>query len=211
MRLITKSVCALTVVAAIVGAPASAAIVSADFEAQFDQPDSSSVTGAVELENLGAALGAGDELDLSNTIANPSGLSGGLSVDLTSGGLLTLTGQGGDFDYASVMISNMDIARGREIIGFSLIGGSLTTGSNLFDSFGAIPSTFFRMGADFFLVGIDTSGIGGDADFTFANGGTAQIQLELSELAPVPLPAGIVLLGTGLAGFAVARRKKAKS
>ncbi|MEO0378706.1 MAG: hypothetical protein AAF252_00455, partial [Pseudomonadota bacterium] len=187
MRLITKTVCALSVAAAFIAAPVSAAIISADFAAEFDQPDALSVTDPLVLESLGVTLGVGPELDLSDEVSNPSGLVGGVTVDLTSSGLLTLTGAGGAFDFASVMISDITFVPGGELTGFSFVGGT-----GLFDSAGASPGPFIRMGSDFFLIGVDTSGTGGDADFTFANGGTTQIQLTFSELSTVPLPGGVL-------------------
>ena len=209
MSTFKKSVCALTVAAAFVAAPASAAIVSADFRAEFDLPDATFSLGARVFENLGATLGAGTELDDGDEIQNPSAWAGGVEVDLSDQGLLTLTGRdggiGGDFDFASIMISNVMFSQGQEIIGFSIVGGT-----GIFTSAGLSPFPTIRIGSDFVSLSVDTTGTGNISDFFFAEGGTAVFQLELSP-AQVPLPAGGLLLGSALLGIGLARRKKRPS
>lgn len=208
MSIFTKSVCALSVAAAFAAAPVSAAIVSADFIAEFDLPDASSSLGARVLENNGALLGAGDELSLDDEVSNPSGWMGGVSVDLTEDGLLTFTGRAGsanqnaDFDFAMIMISDIMTDDGREIIGFESVGTP-----NIFTTQGLSPQPFIRSGPDFFLISIDTTSSGNNSDFYFRNGGTVQYQLEFSP-AVVPLPAGGLLLATGLLGFGLVRRNR---
>ncbi|WP_299725798.1 VPLPA-CTERM sorting domain-containing protein [uncultured Tateyamaria sp.] len=206
MSTFTKSVCALTVAAAFMAAPASAAIVSADFRAEFDLPEASFGSGARVLENLGASVGAGVELDADDEIANPSSWDGGVDVDLAADGLLTLTGReegfGGDFDFASVMISNVMFSQGQEIIGFTVVGGT-----GIFSSAGLSPFPTVRIGSDFLSLSVDTTGSGNVSDFFFAEGGTAIFQLELSP-PQVPLPAGGLLLGAAVMGLGLARRKK---
>ena len=158
MSIFTKSVCALSVAAAFAAAPVSAAIVSADFIAEFDLPDASSSLGARVLENNGALLGAGDELSLDDEVSNPSGWMGGVSVDLTEDGLLTVTGRAGsanqnaDFDFAMIMISDIMTDDGREIIGFESVGTP-----NIFTTQCLSPQPFIRSGPDFFLISIDTT------------------------------------------------------
>ena len=208
MSIFTKSVCALSVAAAFAAAPVSAAIVSADFIAEFDLPDASSSLGARVLENNGALLGAGDELSLDDEVSNPSGWMGGVSVDLTEDGLLTFTGRAGsanqnaDFDFAMIMISDIMTDDGREIIGFESVGTP-----NIFTTQGLSPQPFIRSGPDFFLISIDTTSSGNNSDFYFRDGGTVQYQLEFSP-AVVPLPAGGLLLATGLLGFGLVRRNR---
>ncbi|MFL4471087.1 VPLPA-CTERM sorting domain-containing protein [Tateyamaria armeniaca] len=210
MSFFTKSVCALSVAAAFMAAPAVASVVSADFRGEFDLPDASFSAGARVLENLGVTLGAGAELDEGDEISNPSDWMGGVEADLSSEGLLTLTGRnagglGGDFDFASIMVSNIQFSHGREIIGFTQIGGA-----SIYASGSATPFPTIRFGSDFFSISIDTTGTGSISDFVFAEGGTAQFQFELSPMV-VPLPAGGLLLGTALLGFGLARRKTSHS
>ena len=208
MSIFTKSVCALSVAAAFAAAPVSAAIVSADFIAEFDLPDASSSLGARVVDNNGALLGAGDELSLDDEVSNPSGWMGGVSVDLTEDGLLTFTGRAGsanqnaDFDFAMIMISDIMTDDGREIIGFESVGTP-----NIFTTQGLSPQPFIRSGPDFFLISIDTTSSGNNSDFYFRDGGTVQYQLEFSP-AVVPLPAGGLLLATGLLGFGLVRRNR---
>jgi len=202
------SVVALGIVVATFAAPVSAAIVSADFNASFDLPDANFGLGPRVFEALGRGLGAGDELTDADEIQNPSGWGGGAFIDISSTGLITLTGSQpfgfADYDLASFTISNISFDAGDFISGFS----TLTQGL-LDPNFGIgvfAPAIVFGTNSISFL--FDTTGSGDLSDFQFSDGGTSTYQLTL---AVVPLPAALPLLLVALGGlgFAARRRKTA--
>ncbi len=182
---------------------ASAAIISADFQETLDLPDVSS--GPRIFVNLGAALSGGPELGIGNETQNPSGWAGFLDVDLTSGGLITLSRDliegAGDYDFALVTISNMLLGAGETITGIT------TLSENLMDpTYSFSGSPLISVGGNSVSFLWDFSGAGDAADFRFNDGGVSTYQLTI---AAVPLPATLPLLAFGLGGLAWVRRRKA--
>ncbi len=71
-----------------------------------------------------------------------------------------------------------------------------------FKSFGGLSLT----GTSFVFTPTTGTDLQADPDFAFAG-----VDVTVSDVAPVPLPAGIVLMGTAMAGFGAMRRRKAKT
>ena len=188
---------------------AGASIISADFRLELDLPDNVLSSGPRVFENLGVALIAGDELTPANEIANPSGWAGAARIGLSSGGLVTLTGdQEGlgfaDYDFARFSITNIVFSAGQSITSVtSLLAGLLDPNYEL----GQIPPSisFTTNSVEIFF---DTTGGGAFADFQFLDGGVSTFQLDFGTSAPIPLPAAGWLLLGGLGVLAAAKRRR---
>lgn len=180
---------------------AQAAVISADFRAELDLPSFSS--GPRVLERLNEDVAGLVDLGIADEISNPQGFGGGASIDLTAGGLLTLTGDQteagfADFETALFTVSNIVLDPGETIIGFSLVS------ENLFDSgfLDGIISTSFT--ADSVTISIVADALDPIGVFEFAASGTALFQIVTA--SAVPVPGAIWLMGIGVLGLARARR-----
>ncbi|MFK5925876.1 MAG: PEP-CTERM sorting domain-containing protein [Desulfuromusa sp.] len=79
-------------------------------------------------------------------------------------------------------------------------------------SFGVVTDTGFAGGTHYALTGFDLSFLGGEQDFYshFTMGCGNDNLMGQGTTAPVPEPATLILLGSGLAGLAFYRRKQKK-
>jgi hypothetical protein len=193
-------------------APAAAKIVSADFSVSLDLPDlvNPPSMGPRQFEALGATLGAGDELDVTNEIANPSNFRGGVNIDMTDTGLISITGfqenpgPFADYDLATFTISNIVFDNNDTVNGFfSYTEGLLDTNWRVGE---VAPEITF--GTDSITIVFDTTGSGSVSDFQFAQDGVSTLQLNLGEVTVVPLPAGLPLLLVGLGAMGVLRSRR---
>lgn len=195
------------VACALIAAPglASAGFVSADFQVMLDLPVSSS--GARVLEALNQPVAGSPDVSAADEIANPSYWKGAVSVNLTGGGLLTLTGdQEGfgfaDYDLVVVTISNIVFDAGESITGVSTLSEGI-----LDPGFGPVFSPGISFTANSVTITFDTTGSGGDADFQLLDGGMSSYQVDTSA---VPVPAALPLKAGAVGVMAlVARRRKA--
>jgi len=122
--------------------------------------------------------------------AGPNLFTGGSGPQLVTGQLAP----GGTFSVVDFLLPNPN-ALGGAFIASELVGG--TTLRGLFDTTG---STIFTGLEDYFVVSIFD--IGGSVSNVTIQGATATV---------VPLPAGGLLLLTGLAGLGIARRRRANA
>jgi hypothetical protein len=101
-----------------------AAILSGDFRTESDLPYCCDRAGPLVYENIGAAVGAGEELTGANFVQNPSNWGGGVvHMDLDPlTNILTLHSQDiWDFETFDAWITNIVFDAGERITGLSLI------------------------------------------------------------------------------------------
>lgn len=112
---------------------ANAAIIQADIRAEL------SIFGTARVfETVGAAVGAGAELDLSHEIANPGSWVGGVIVDIDPvAGTVSVTGtdsfedypvdgiDSANFDSVNVFITNILFDDAEELVGLAFVADAL--------------------------------------------------------------------------------------
>lgn len=178
---------------------AKASLISADFRTEANLPD---VRNGLPLihETLGQSIGAGVELNNSHFVQNPDNWSGGvvwMDFDVATN-ILTLDSQDTlDFKVFDAWISNIVFSQpGQSITGISLLSDNLT-------DTGVVPALSFT--ADSLHISYDSM-----PDIFNFTGGSATFQIELGEAdaTDIPEPMPLTLLGLGLAGLLLTRKKQ---
>jgi hypothetical protein len=193
----------LLLVLALMATQANATIISADFTASTDNQFccQSQQQGALVLQALGQAVGAGVELGAGAAMSNPSGWLGGvvwIDLDPVARTLTLLSQDDFDFDTFSASISNIHFSGNEVITGLSRISDDLT--ADLMDSSALMPTFSFSGNS----LQIDYLAPGG---FYFTRGSAVfQFTTEASTAA-VPEPATAGLFALGLLGLLGMRRR----
>lgn len=200
-----KSLPIFGLLAGLLATPGSAAIVSADFEAEFDVPSIS--FGPRIFRSLGEDVSGAPDLSVADEFENLSGWSGYATTDLTVDGLITLSGDGGaegldDYDLFTVTISNIVFDRsGEKVSGVSLIIDDLMSSRWGFP----VPAPTIGWTADSVTISYDATGYGDVSDFVLQDFESSTFQINT---AIVPLPATLPLLLAGLAGLGYLGRRR---
>lgn len=183
---------------------AAAAVISADFRTEADLPDYS-VRGALVHERTGSVLGAGNELDSSDFVRNPSHWGGGIvHVDWDAAtNVLTLDSRDTwDFQTFILEIGNIVFDSAQKIVGLSVISDGLVTRE------GGAPILNFT--DDGLSIGYQS----GRYDVFNFTGREARFQVilaDIADVAPIPEPGTLALLGLGIVGLAALRRSRARA
>ena len=172
-----------------IGYTVTGAPYAANQNQEFDG-DASDVLAPLALENDGIGIGAGrgtspDEIAFAELLT----ITFDSAVKLTGAYFLDLfEAQGGDSEEVAIITGDG-------------VAGELT-----FDAFQVYPGTGYAEGT------FENALFGTVFTFTAAptNDGVAEPDYALAglQIAPIPLPAGALLLGTGLAAFGAAKRRK---
>ena len=199
-----RNAAATMVLAVGVVSSAWAAPITGDFREELSLPSFSA--GVRVLEKLSEPVAGAPDLSAADEIANPNVYSGSAAVNLDSGGLITLTGdQEGvgfaNYELAVFKISNIVFDAGEIITGLStLVDNLVDLGSSNTDGPFTVTTAFTSDS-----VTITYASDNGTDDFEFGDGFTSTFQIETST---VPEPITVLLMGIGLAGLGIARRRR---
>lgn len=171
---------------------------------RFDWTAPSGFTSGFTYRVLGPNTGAGGLPRLGAEVEGQL-VGGGVSVDL---------GRGPDADqfrFATSNINNYRVPNSGKIsfslTGLSFVGGPVPFSVDILSSSGLVNARVLNLTTSGFTVEADTTfvGAGPGLNTGFIIGRFAE---AIDTTSPVPLPAGGVLLATGLVAFAAARRRE---